>query len=315
MKCFIAVSMLFPMVGLAAACEQLEAATECTRPSDCEVQPARCDLGVCKSDGAVEPVAELAETNGGDSPANVGDGHVSPFGRERHVLEVTKDTYVRADDFRRRDDNYGCERGFVVARGRGRSGEFPTGAPGATETYLYFDLAGITEPVLRARLVLTVNYLEREFPIVDMPLDVHRISSSKSRTPWSEGNGTEVEGQCPYGCAWVDDAYGVAWMANGNMVTAKPDIDETVYARTVVPSTVMMVDGDNLQFDITTLVNEWIVGANSNHGLAIIASGWGESFHSISFGSSEGEREDYFDKDGNLYPKTIGPRLYLYTTR
>lgn len=113
-------------------------------------------------------------------------------------------------------------------------------------------------------------------------LDVLAVSSS-----WEEGNGLDMEGYTDItynniGSNWVKSAGSTAWTTAGGDYHASP-----VYA-------VSFDKGDeDLELDVTTLVNQWILGTKENYGFGIHFSA---SYEASSSSNPEGAQFSYYTK-------------------
>jgi|MDSZ01.1.fsa_nt_gb hypothetical protein len=113
-------------------------------------------------------------------------------------------------------------------------------------------------------------------------LDVLAVSSS-----WEEGNGLDMEGYTDItydkiGSNWVKSAGSTAWTTAGGDYHASP-----VYA-------VSFDKGDeDLELDVTTLVNQWIAGTKENYGFGIHFSA---SYEASSSSNPEGAQFSYYTK-------------------
>ena len=138
---------------------------------------------------------------------------------------------------------------------------------------------------------------------------MHRIIDSGALTPWVEGNGTEIE-PIPPGCAWVDPAYGVAWVGAGDggddNNQTQPAFDPEPVASAVVVQGVQ-TPGDVIRWDVTELAQAWLTGAIPNLGIVLVdPTSDGEQFKQIWFGARDGLLRGYTDP--RVQP---GPRLVL----
>ena len=209
-------------------------------------------------------------------------------------LEVAADTMVRSDVTSRTNDNHGADAFLGVGTDKIR-------------TLLRFDLASVQAPVVSARLEMTIaHYISGSGQTYE--LEINRVVDSADRTPWIEGNGSEVT-PAPSGGVWVNEAEGVAWFGAGDGGDAnnqsQPDFDPFVYASVPV---VQNNDGagDVITWDITALVNGWINGDYPNHGLFVRDVFLPSTFRQVWFGSRDALLRGYTD------PRVAeGPRLVL----
>ncbi|MBN2528992.1 MAG: hypothetical protein JXR76_21565 [Deltaproteobacteria bacterium] len=245
------------------------------------------------------------DTEHGIDSASDSESEVAPIYTE--TLIAVADTCVRADKLVRVDDNYGCDRTVAITRGR----DYVVGAPGMTQAYFKFDIPEYDTPVTRALLELTVSRLARFDNPERITLGVFKIvNSGDERTPWVEGNGSETAGAPEY-CEHADFALGVSWVDDDDNSYGRPDIDPLEYATYSIPAEDYLYPGDKVVWDVTALVNEWIAGEpGDNLGIAIMITDWGSIFHSIEFGTREGEIYTYSDGISEL-PRIKGPRLNL----
>jgi hypothetical protein len=221
------------------------------------------------------------------------DGHNSDGvgGHSTLVLRAEADASVRTDLDARANDNYGCGMQPYVGASRGGGG-IPYGKADAMRSLVRFDLSGVDEPVARATLKLTIR-VRSGLPSggnLRYTVDVHRIVESGTRTPWIEGNGSQNDVP-PATCSGTGPAYGAAWIGDGdggdsNNQTA-PDFDPSAAAGAEFDDSTCRA-GTVVQWDITTLVNDWITRASSNFGLVLrdITSD-GYTFKWIEFCSRE----------------------------
>ena len=113
-------------------------------------------------------------------------------------------------------------------------------------------------------------------------LDVLAVSSS-----WEEGNGLDMEGYSDLtyddiGSSWVRSAGSTAWTTAGGDYHASP-----FYA-------VSFDKGDeDLELNVTTLVDEWIAGTKDNYGFGVHLSA---SYEASSSTNPEGAKFSYYTK-------------------
>ena len=226
--------------------------------------------------------------------------------REKAIhLDAEADACIRSDLDIRRNDNYGCQEFMVI--GTSREGKL-IGRPDAMRALVRFELAEIPSKssIKEATLELTVHSFDSGSPSSVYTVNVHRVVDSGSRTPWSEGNGSERSPQ-PSGCVWVDDASGVAWLGAGDggddNNQTQPDFDPAVIANATVNQATHKT-GDMIQWDITALVQDWVNQTHPNHGVVLKDPTTDGSFRGVRFGARE----------GNLHsiPGAVnGPRLVV----
>jgi hypothetical protein len=200
-------------------------------------------------------------------------------------LEAVADATVRADVGARANDNYGCAPYLAV--GRGRAGE-----PDLIRGLVQFEVPGAHEWALprQALLVLQIDrYRDGVGQVYELGL--HPVLDSGERTPWPEGNGSDL----PDGssCMWVDEAEGVAWVGAGDGGDANNTTQPDATAEPVAVATVAqmgMGPSALVTWDITPLVHAWMRGEAPNHGLFLRDLAPEPSdFRSLWFVSREGE--------------------------
>lgn len=225
-------------------------------------------------------------------------------------IVASADTYVRTDLDVRRDDNYGMQGFLHVGTSRGGGG-IPFGGADAERVLIRFDLGALTEPVAHAELQLTVGgpgYYPNP-PSTTFTVDVHRILSAPPLTPWVEGNGFEgPEGSGPPGSVFVNEAFGVAWAGAGDNPdpfaqnnTTQPPFDPVPAARALIVQG-RDAPGMRIRWDLTTLVNDWIVGT-PNEGIVLRDPTTSVTFREVYLGSREGIEPGY--------PRVPGPTLVI----
>ena len=214
------------------------------------------------------------------------------------ILFATADTYVRTDVDARRNDNYGLTSLMHVGTGRGGGG-LPFGSADAQRTLIRFDVSGLTLPVARALLDLTINSngYGGGSPTTIYTVDVHRIIPAAPLTPWVEGNGYEGPNSstigAPPGAVSADEAFGVAWAGAGDNPdpdaqnnTTQPPFFPLPAARALIlqgrdgPGTV-------IRWDLTDLVNAWIAGT-PNEGILLRDPTTDGGFREVNFATREG---------------------------
>ncbi len=120
-------------------------------------------------------------------------------------------------------------------------------------------------------------------------VDVHRLLAA-----WTEGDGLEFFTP-PAGCTGVDPAFGVAWAGLGDNPDpaaannqTQPPFDPTVFASATVNQAVN-VAGDVIQWDITSLVQDWVNGTAPNQGIVLRDVTFQPGvFRGVRFGAREG---------------------------
>ncbi|MEN8008540.1 MAG: hypothetical protein ABFS42_16140, partial [Candidatus Krumholzibacteriota bacterium] len=244
----------------------------------------------------------LTETSGGVGTFEGADFGVVIVPIEQNVLEADADATVRADVSSRMNDNYGADPFLGV--GTTRSSPDPNDA---IRGLVRFDLAGVSRPVISAHLELTICAFRDGYDQT-YQLDLNPIVASGPRTPWIEGNGSEVT-PLPVGVAWVDAADGVAWVGYGDggdfNNQTQPEFDPTPAAS----ATIVQADhaaGDVIRWDITDLVNRWSSGEMTNNGVVIRDIQAQGGFRQLWFGARDGLLRGYTDSRVQA-----GPRLVL----
>lgn len=227
---------------------------------------------------------------------------VSPF----ITIPAGADAMIRADLSSRMNDNHGADPFLGVGGKRTFDSAIP---PDAIRSLIHFPMVNSMYMglVAEARLELTiVGFWEG----VDQSyqLEVYPVVPSGERTPWVEGNGSEIQ-PLPPGVAWVDPAYGVAWIgaADGGDLNnqTRPDIAEIPVARAEVIQGVHG-PGSVISWDVTDLVNDWITGEIPNLGIMLRDGNTPIGFRQLMFGARDGVLRGYTD------PRVQeGPRLHL----
>ncbi|NEQ99108.1 MAG: DNRLRE domain-containing protein, partial [Cyanothece sp. SIO2G6] len=218
-------------------------------------------------------------------------------------LKSIKDTYVRTDLTARQNDNYGLEQTMNVGTGRGGGGQ-PNGAADAMRSLIQFDIGGLTGEVESAMLQLSIHSFGGGTGRSEFDIEVHRVTSE-----WIEGNGSEDNNTTVPGAVGVDPAMGVAWAALDANNQAQPSFDSTIVDTITVQQGADQV-GDVVEWDITSLVQQWQTDPSSNFGLVLVDnSSEGSVFKELRFGTREGD----------LYPEAFsdevtGPRLSITTS-
>ncbi|MBP0006747.1 MAG: DNRLRE domain-containing protein [Cyanobacteria bacterium SBC] len=217
------------------------------------------------------------------------------------TLEAQQDAHIRSDLSARENDNYGQQQTLLVGTGRQ-----PIGEPDAIRSLLQFDLSTLPNaPIGSAVLELTVFDFNNGSPSTQYQVDVHRILG-----PWQEGNGYEGPGSsligAPPGAVWVDDASGVAWTGSDPNNQDQPAFEATVVDSVSIDRGTT-ASGDVIQWDITSLVNDWASGA-PNFGMMLTDETTDGTFRTIGFGSREG---DSWDFPGTSPSPVTGPRLLV----
>ncbi len=213
---------------------------------------------------------------------------------DAQFLAVAADAMVRSDSASRANDNHGADPFLGVGTDLIRS-------------LLYFDLSSVTGPVISARLEMHVaHYITGSGQTYELVLN--RVVESGDRTPWIEGNGSEVT-PAPTGVVWVNEAEGVAWLGAGDGGDAnnqtRPDFDPLVYASVNLVQTEHPA-GDIIFWDITALVNGWLNGDYPNYGFYLRDVHLPTTSRQVWFGSRDGLLRQYTDP--RVQP---GPRLVL----
>lgn len=222
------------------------------------------------------------------------------------VRAAGADAAVRTDLDTRRNDNYGANP-FVMVGGSRGGGGLDNGDPDGMRTLVYFPLDDIPVPVRQATLELTVaNYQEGVNQAYR--IDVHGIVESGSRTPWAEGEGSEVT-PLPLGTTDVNAAAGVAWIGAGDggdpNNQTQPDFAPAAGASASFDQSARP-PGSVIRWDVTGPVNAWITGAAPNHGLLLRDITSDGTFRELWFGARDGLLRGF--TDSRVQP---GPRLVL----
>ncbi len=209
-------------------------------------------------------------------------------------LGVAADTMVRSDSISRFNDNHGADAFLGVGTDEIR-------------TLLQFNLDAVQAPVVSAVLEMTIaHYISGSNQTYR--LEIHRVVESGSRTPWIEGNGSEVR-PAPPGVVWVNEAYGVAWLGADNGGDAnnqgRPDFNPAS-AGGITLIQASQGAGTVISWDITVLVNGWINGDYPNYGFYVRDVFQPSSFRQVWFGSRDALARGY--TDARVQP---GPRLIL----
>jgi hypothetical protein len=113
-------------------------------------------------------------------------------------------------------------------------------------------------------------------------LDVLAVSAS-----WEEGNGLDMEGYTDetyggIGSNWVNAASGTAWATQGGDYHASPIFTQN-----------FDIGNEDLEVNVTSLVEEWIDGTKANYGFGIKLS---SSFEASSSTNSSGAKFSYYTK-------------------
>jgi hypothetical protein len=228
------------------------------------------------------------------------------------TLPVEADTLLRTDLDVRRNDNYGKQQILLVGTGRGGDNK-PYGAADAIRSLLRFDLSALpTEPMISAKLVLSVYEFGSGTPTSVYTIGAHRIVPSGLRTPWEEGNGFEGwPTGAPPGSVDVDSAFGVAWAGAGDNPDlsadnnkTQPDYDPVADATTLV-SRATTANGDLVEWDLTSLVNRWRTGAVPNLGLLLRDPTTDGDFRELRFDAKDGAFLSVPDPKWHVTPRLI----------
>lgn len=228
------------------------------------------------------------------------------------TVPVEADTLLRTDLDARRNDNYGKQQILLVGTGRGGDGQ-PYGAADAIRSLLRFDLSTLpTEPMISAKLVLSIYEFGSGTPTSVYTIGAHRIVPSGLRTPWDEGNGFEGwPTGAPPGSVDVDTAFGVAWAGAGDNPDpsadnnkTQPDYDPVAEATTLV-SRATTSSGDLVEWDLTSLVNRWRTGAVPNLGLLLRDPTSDGDFRELRFDAKDGASLSVPDPKWHVMPRLI----------
>ncbi|MCB1185020.1 DNRLRE domain-containing protein, partial [bacterium] len=209
------------------------------------------------------------------------------------------DATVRADVDSRRNDNYGADPFLAVGTGR----EGPS-SPDRIRGYVRFEVPVFFREISAAHLELTIAAF-RDGVDQTYELSVHRVLPTEGRTPWIEGNGSEVT-PAPPGVEWVDAAAGIAWTGAADGGDANNQTQPEFAADASASLTLVQADhavGDVIRIDVTDLVRGWINGDYPNEGLVLRDTGPG-GFRQLWFGARDGLLRGY--QDDRVQP---GPRL------
>ena len=108
---------------------------------------------------------------------------------------------------------------------------------------------------------------------------------------WEEGTGLDMEEYRDVtdnnpGSNWVKAARGVPWTREGGDYLSSPAFSQT-----------FPIGNENLKIDITSLVEEWILGTTDNYGVGIHFTSSQEAYFSNSAGTDEGSQ--LFNLDGS----------------
>jgi hypothetical protein len=212
------------------------------------------------------------------------------------ALAAAADTYVRADKNIRKNDNYGRDRIMNIGTGRGSS-LGALGVADAMRSLVKFDLSGLSPTVEEARLELTIHSFGGS---IDSP---YRVGVYQITQPWKEGNGAEGHLDLIPDATNPDAASGVAWEATDVNNQAQPAFNATPISEiTIDPK--MAKPGSVINWDITSLVAEWVAKPVTNHGLMLRDVTTGGAFRELRFGTHEA--------DMITFPDGVrGPRLVV----
>jgi streptogramin lyase len=232
------------------------------------------------------------------------------------AFQSQKDAYIRSDLNVRKNDNYGMQDFIMVGTGRQ-----PEGSPDAMRALIQFDLDKVPATQLQsAKLQLTVYGFDNPSNQSLYSIEAHRILENQQswwKTPWNEGNGFEgpestggVSGGGPIGSTDPDSAYGVAWSGavdNDDIFATnnetQPEFDIRIDALATIRQD-LVERGSIVEFDITTLVWDWLNDTLPNNGIMLLDNTTDGSFRGIYFGAKEGLLN-------NLPNSVTGPRLVV----
>ncbi|MDX2475514.1 MAG: DNRLRE domain-containing protein [Candidatus Krumholzibacteria bacterium] len=173
----------------------------------------------------------------------------------------------------------------------------------AVRSLVRFDLPYEMGAVVEARLEMSVVNFPRGADQT-YQLDVHAVVESGDRTPWIEGNGsfshpnnrTILRPEVANGVAWAGDVDNFA----------QPDFDVVSAAGT----TVAQADygfADVVSWNVTGLVNDWLDGSVSNHGVLVRDTNPDRTHRMVQFSS----RDALLRYEGQTGAQGPGPRLVL----
>ena len=172
------------------------------------------------------------------------------------------------------------------------------------QSYVRFEVPVFFREISAAHLELTIAAF-RDGVDQTYELSVHRVLPTEGRTPWIEGNGSEVT-PAPPGVEWVDAAAGIAWTGAADGGDANNQTQPEFAADASASLTLVQADhavGDVIRIDVTDLVRGWINGDYPNEGLVLRDTGPG-GFRQLWFGARDGLLRGY--QDDRVQP---GPRL------
>ena len=99
-----------------------------------------------------------------------------------------------------------------------------------------------------------------------MPKDFKLVVEAISRN-WNEGDGLDLENYKDLGVSnWISASDGVAWTTPGGDYHSTPTFEQTFETGL-----------EDLEIDITTLVEQWIAGSKTNYGVGVRLTSSNES--------------------------------------
>ena len=115
-----------------------------------------------------------------------------------------------------------------------------------------------------------------------VPKDFKLVVEAISRD-WNEGDGLDLENYKDLGVSnWVSASDGVAWTTAGGDYHALPTFEQTFETGL-----------EDLEIDITTLVEQWIAGTKTNYGVGVRLTSSNEASSSLN---PDGAQESYYTK-------------------
>jgi hypothetical protein len=145
-----------------------------------------------------------------------------------------------------------------------------------------FDLTGISGAVSSATLRLACTLEKSTGSVATVTVHPVYVDWSESGADWTMRTSTQ---------SWNNGAI----EGNGNY--------DPVPAATRVNTSEENWTGTHVEFDVTALVNRWINGGLTNHGLLLMSAS----------GSGRGKRMDWCSRDGNPWRSNNWPQLIVYT--